>query len=87
MGKDGTEALVELAGPRPGMKVLDLARGTGEPAISLATRVGRAGQVTALDLSADLREIARKRAEERGLKNLTTQEADAHALPLRNQQF
>jgi len=34
MGRDVTEALVEYARPKPGMKVLDLASGTGEPAIS-----------------------------------------------------
>jgi hypothetical protein len=32
------EALVAYAQPRPGMNVLDLASGTGEPAISLASR-------------------------------------------------
>jgi len=33
------------------MKILDLASGTGEPAITLASRIGPEGQVTALDLS------------------------------------
>jgi len=33
------------------MKVLDLASGTGEPAVTLAARVGPAGHVTALDLT------------------------------------
>ena len=54
MGRDVTEALVEYAQPKPGMKVLDLASGTGEPAISLASRVRPAGHVTALDLSSEL---------------------------------
>ncbi len=81
MGKAVTEALVEYAQPRPGMRVLDLASGTGEPAISLALRVGSQGQVTALDLSADLLEIAKGRARERGLDNFVTQQADAHSLP------
>src|SRR5271165_7535445 len=69
MGKAVTEALVEYAQPKPGMRVLDLASGTGEPAISLAMRVGAQGRVTALDLSADLLEIASRRAQERGLDN------------------
>src|ERR1035437_8979916 len=54
MGQSVTDALVEYAQPAPGMQVLDLASGSGEPAISLASRVGRHGHVTALDLSADL---------------------------------
>jgi SAM-dependent methyltransferase len=87
MGKAVTEAIVEYARPRPGMRVLDLASGTGEPAISLAMQVGPEGQVTALDLSADLLEIANGRAQERGLKNFSTQEADAHALPFPDNSF
>ena len=69
------------------MAVLDVASGTGEPAISLAVRVGDSGRVTALDLSADLLEIARKRAEARRLKNFVTQQADAHSLPFPDNSF
>jgi SAM-dependent methyltransferase len=69
------------------MRVLDLASGTGEPAISLAARVGEQGHVTALDLSAELLEIAAQRAQARGLKNLTTQQADAHSLPFPDDSF
>ena len=87
MGQPVTDALVEYARPAPGMRVLDLASGTGEPAISLALRVGAEGTVTALDLSADLLEIAAQRAEARGLKNLTTEQADAHNLPFPNDSF
>ena len=87
MGKAVTEALVEYAQPKPRMRVLDLASGTGEPAISLAMRVGERGQVTALDLSADLLEIAKGRAQERGLGNFITQQADAHALPFEDNSF
>jgi len=87
MGKAVTEALVEYARPQSGMRVLDLASGTGEPAISLAMRVGAQGHVTALDLSADLLEIARGRARERGLENFVTQQADAHTLPFADDSF
>ena len=87
MGQPVTDALVEYAQPKPGMHVLDLASGTGEPAISLASRVGSGGQVTATDLSAGLLQIAAQRAEERGLKNFTTQQADAHSLPYPEDSF
>jgi SAM-dependent methyltransferase len=87
MGKAVTEALVEYAKPKPGMQVLDLASGTGEPAISLAARVGAQGHVTALDLSAELLEIAKGRAQERGLQNLSTRQADAHTLPFAENSF
>jgi SAM-dependent methyltransferase len=88
MGKAVTEALVEYARPKPGMRVLDLASGTGEPAITLAMRVGAQGKVTALDLSAELLEIAKKRAQERGLNdNFFTQQADAHSVPFDDHSF
>ncbi len=87
MGKAVTESLVEYAQARPGMRVLDLASGTGEPAISIAMRVGSQGHVTALDLSADLLEIANDRAQQRGLQNFSTQQADAHALPFPDGSF
>ena len=87
MGRAVTEALVERAAPKPGMKVLDLASGTGEPAITLASRVGPEGHVTALDLSAELLEIADERARERGLTNFSTRQADAHDLPFPGRSF
>jgi SAM-dependent methyltransferase len=87
MGTPVTEALVEYARPVPGSRVLDLASGTGEPGITLATRVGPEGSVTALDLSQDLLEIAEKRARSRGLKNFSTQPGDAHSLPFPDDNF
>ena len=87
MGQPVTEALVEYAQPLPGMQVLDLASGTGEPAITLASRVGPNGHVTALDLSAGLLEIAEQRARTRGLTNFSTQQADAHSLPFPDNSF
>jgi SAM-dependent methyltransferase len=87
MGRDATEALVEYARPRVSMKVLDLASGTGEPAISLAKHVGPTGHVTALDQSSDLLAIAAQRARERGLTNFTTQQADAHHLSFPDESF
>jgi SAM-dependent methyltransferase len=87
MGQPVTDALVEYAQPGPGMRVLDLASGTGEPAISLALRVGAQGHVTALDLSADLLAIAKERAQARGLGNFSIQQADAQSLPFPDNSF
>jgi SAM-dependent methyltransferase len=87
MGQPVTDALVEYAQPKPGMRVVDLASGTGEPAISLALKVGAQGHVTALDLSADLLAVAKARAQTRGLTNFSTQTADAHSLPFPDNSF
>ena len=87
MGGAVTEAFVEYARPLPGMKVLDLASGTGEPAITLAERVGPQGAVAAVDQSSELLEIAAERARNKKLANLTTQQADAHTLPFADRSF
>ena len=87
LGHDVTQALVNYARPLPGMKVIDLASGTGEPAISIAESIGPAGHVSALDLSADLLDIARKRAERKQLENITFHPGDAHSLPFPDQSF
>ena len=87
MGGAVTDALVEYSRPLPGMRVLDLASGTGEPAISLAQRVGPQGSVTAVDQSSELLDIAAERARNKKLSNFTTQQADAHQLPFAGQSF
>lgn len=87
MGRPVTEKLVEYARPTLGMHVLDLASGTGEPAITLASKVGPNGHITALDLSADLLEITKSRARDRGISNLTTLQADANELPFPDHSF
>lgn len=58
-----TERMVELADPRPGERVVDLACGTGDPALTFAERVGPSGRVVGLDLSADMVEAAREAAK------------------------
>ena len=87
MGAAVTQALIEYASPHPGMKVLDLASGAGEPAIGLALHVGNEGHVTALDLSAELLLIAEQRARQRGLDNFSTCQADAQSSPFPDQSF
>ena len=86
MGSDMTCAIVEAAQAAPGMRVLDLACGTGEPAISLAPLVG-SGQVVGVDLSPGPLKIAAERATQRGLANVSFQQADAHHLPFPDNSF
>jgi ubiquinone/menaquinone biosynthesis C-methylase UbiE len=87
MGNAVTAALVEYSRPLPDMRVVDLASGTGEPAISLAQRVGPQGSVTAVDQSSELLDIAAERARNKKLSNFTIQQADAHHLPFAGQSF
>ncbi|MCZ6859888.1 MAG: class I SAM-dependent methyltransferase [Alphaproteobacteria bacterium] len=62
--------LIAAAGITEGMKILDLASGAGEPALSVARLVGPTGHVTASDLSPAMLAIAEARAKESGLANM-----------------
>jgi len=87
MGQHVTQALVNYAQPQTGMRVLDLASGTGEPAITIASRIGPHGHITASDLSSELLEITAGRARQRGLTNLAVERVDAHHLPFADESF
>ena len=87
MGNDMTRAIVAAAQVRSGMRVLDIACGTGEPAISLAAVLVGDGDVVGVDISPAPLKIAEERAIQRGLSNVTFQQADAHELPFSNNSF
>src|SRR5207237_10834381 len=72
MGRDATHALVDYARPQQGMQVLDLDSGTGEPAITLASRTGPECHVVALDLRPELWQLPYVRRHQRHLPNLHT---------------
>src|SRR5260370_15903081 len=65
-----SDRLVELAAVRPSHRVVDLATGIGEPAITAARRVGTGGRVGAIDPSPGLLALAREPAAALGLNNL-----------------
>ena len=75
--------LVEACEIGEGMRVLDVASGTGNAAIP-AARMG--AQVVASDLTPEIMADGRRRAEEAGLE-LEWAEADAENLPFENESF
>lgn len=85
--RTATEALIGAAGIRPGMQVLDLASGPGDPAITLAERVGPTGHITAIDLSPGMVAAAAGNARREGVSNITCEVADAEALPFPDRSF
>ncbi|MHB8645155.1 MAG: class I SAM-dependent methyltransferase [Thermomicrobiales bacterium] len=82
-----TDLLIRWTEPEPGMRVLDLASGTGEPALSLAPRVGPEGIVTASDVIPEMVAIAAENAARQGIANMRFAEADAGALPFADGAF
>ena len=82
-----SDRLVDLAGIKPGDRVLDIATGNGEPAVTAARRVGPAGRVVATDQSAGMLAIARERAATLGIGNIDFRESDAESLALSERDF
>ncbi len=68
--------LIEAAKIEPGLRVLDLATGAGEPMTTVAEMVGASGAVVASDLVPEMLEGARRRVAEKGLKNVSFKIAD-----------
>jgi SAM-dependent methyltransferase len=82
-----TEAILERAHLRPGMRVLDLASGVGDPALSMAAEVAPSGQVTATDLGPGMISLAEELARKKGLTNIKFREASAESLPFADESF
>jgi SAM-dependent methyltransferase len=75
-----SERLVELADVQPGSRVLDVAAGYGEPALTAARKAGPEGRVVATDISAEMLAFGRERAAAAGLGNVEFMESDASSL-------
>jgi SAM-dependent methyltransferase len=77
----GTQAvsdrLIQLAQVQSGDRVLDVATGMGEPAITAARRVGL---VVAIDRSPEMLALARRRAASLGLENIEFLQMDAERM-------
>lgn len=82
------ELMLAALGRRPGMRVLDVACGPGEPAATVAAGIAAiGGHVVASDLVEGMLAMAREHALARGLTNISFQEADAEALPFPDASF
>ncbi|MGE5089397.1 MAG: class I SAM-dependent methyltransferase [Candidatus Levyibacteriota bacterium] len=82
-----TRQMLDLARIQPGQRILDIAAGAGEPAVSAAERVGPGGYVLATDISEGIIELARQVAGERGLKQIETRAMDGEQLDLPDASF
>jgi len=82
-----TQALVDRTGVEPGQKVLDLASGTGEPAIPLARRVAPDGTVTATDINPAMLSALQSNAADQGVTNMEFRVVDGETLPFTDGSF
>jgi ubiquinone/menaquinone biosynthesis C-methylase UbiE len=82
-----TQRMLDLAQLGPGQRVLDIASGAGEPALSAAERLAPGGYVLATDLSEKFLAFAQQIAEERHLQNFETRVMDGENLELADASF
>jgi SAM-dependent methyltransferase len=82
-----TRQMLDQARIQPGQRILDIAAGAGEPAVSAAERVGPGGYVLATDISEGIVELALQVARERGFKQIETRVMDGEKLDLPDASF
>jgi SAM-dependent methyltransferase len=75
----------EALGVQPGQRVLDIGCGPGFYVSELVDRVGEAGAVVGVDISAEMLNLAKRRCE--GHANVAFHEASATALPVDDSSF
>lgn len=80
------DEIIRLLNPKDADVVLDIAAGTGEPGLTIATML-KDGKVIISDLSEEMLEIARENATKRGIKNIETRACDVCELPFSDNTF
>jgi demethylmenaquinone methyltransferase/2-methoxy-6-polyprenyl-1,4-benzoquinol methylase len=78
---------VEMSGVRPGLRVLDLAGGTGDLSALFAAAVGATGSVVLADINNAMMGVGRDRLLDRGLAQVELCQAGAEALPFADGSF
>ena len=80
------DGIIKLLQPKGSELILDIAAGTGEPALSLAKMVPD-GKVIVTDLSDDMLNIARENALQQGITNVEFLACDVSELPFESDTF
>lgn len=77
-----TQAMLELAGIKPGAKVLDIACGAGSQTLRAAQKVGANGHVIASDISETMLQHVRENVRTAGLQNVSTLQGAADEIEI-----
>ncbi|MRJ42637.1 MULTISPECIES: bifunctional demethylmenaquinone methyltransferase/2-methoxy-6-polyprenyl-1,4-benzoquinol methylase UbiE [Idiomarina] len=79
---------IDCSGIRTGMKVLDIAGGTGDLTAAFARRVGPTGEVVLADINDAMLEVGRDKLRNRGIVgNVSYVQANAEELPFADDSF
>ena len=79
---------IEQSGARAGMKVLDIAGGTGDLTLKFSRIVGSTGQVTLADINDSMLKVGRDKLTDKGaVANIKFVQANAESLPFPDNYF
>ncbi len=78
--RPATDLMLDMAGLKPGYRVLDVAAGAGDQTLDIAERVGPEGSVLATDLSPQILALAAANARQSGVSWIETLVADGELL-------
>ena len=80
------DEIISLIKPKNNEVILDVAGGTGEPGLTIASML-KDGKVSITDLAESMLEIARENAMKRGIKNIEIRACDVCELPFDDNTF
>ena len=81
------EALIDALDVQPGERVLDVASGTGEPALTLARRLHGKAEIVGTDSAEPMAQVAQSKVEQQGLKNIQFRAMPAERLDFPDNSF
>jgi len=84
--KPMADEIIRLLKPQDNDLVLDVASGTGEPGLTIATML-RSGRVVAIDLAEGMLQVALENANSRGISNFEVIAGDVCELPFPDNNF
>jgi ubiquinone/menaquinone biosynthesis C-methylase UbiE len=80
------DEIIRAINPQPNDIILDIAAGTGEPGLTIATMLDK-GKVVLNDLADSMLQVAREHAATRGISNIETVACDVCELPFDDNTF
>lgn len=84
---EATQAMLGMAGVKPGSHVLDVAAGAGDQTLDIANRVGPQGYVLATDLSPEILQFAGRQAAAAGHRHVEIRVSDGQELQIEDSTF
>lgn len=79
---------IESSGARAGMKILDIAGGTGDLSLKFSRIIGPTGQVTLADINDSMLKVGRDKLTDKGaIANINFVQANAECLPFADNYF